>query len=218
VGAALLETVLAAAPGPLWAVVGEDDAVQLALFGLAGFTEARREDEVMVPVRTGPAAVPGLDLVPATEVDVAGLARLDERLRADVPGCAGWVTDPAELRDQFARPYFDPRTYLVAVAGGDLAGLVRVWRGREGVPRLGLVGVLPAYRRRGLATALLHRAFAPLAARGVPEVSAEVDAADTAAWALLRGFGAYRTGGTVELVLARAQPTKMQNGWPAGSA
>lgn len=217
VGAALLDEVVVAVPGPLHAVLGEDDAVQLALFGLAGFAEARREDEVLVPVRTGPADRPGITVVSATEVGVDRLARLDEQLRADVSGCAGWVTTAAEMSDQLDRPWFDPETYLVAAAGDDLAGLVRIWRRREGVPRLGLVGVRPAYRRRGLATALLHRAFAPLAARGVTEVSAEADAANAPAQALLRSFGARRTGGTVEL-RRNPQPTKMQNGWPAGSA
>jgi RimJ/RimL family protein N-acetyltransferase len=99
-------------------------------------------------------------------------------------------------------PWFDPATYPVAVdTAGEPAGLARVWRRRDGgTPRLGLVAVRRPYRRRGLATALLHRAFAPLAARGVTEVSAEVDAANAASRALLDRFGTRRTGGTVELL------------------
>lgn len=221
VGAALLDAVLDAVPGPLHAVLGEDDAVQRALFGLAGFAEVRREDEVLVPVtavpagaRPGPPA--GIELVSAADVPVEQLCRLDEQLRGDVPGTAGWVNDLDTFRElSFDPRWFDPATYVVALAGGEPVGLVRVHR-RARVPRLGLVGVLPAHRRRGLATALLHRAFAPLVAAGTAEVSAEVDAADTAAWALLRRHGAYRTGGTVEL-RCDAQPTKTQNGWPAGS-
>ena len=202
VGAELLDEVVAAVPGPLHAVLGEDDAVQVALYGLAGFAEVRGEDEVLVPVVIGPGEVAGVTVVSATEVGVRELCRLDELLRADVPGSDGWVNDPAEFEAlSFDPRWFDPETYLVAVAagGGGPVGLVRVWR-RVRVPRLGLVGVLPAYRRRGLATALLHRAFRPLAERGIAEVSAEVDAADTASRALLRRFGAYRTGGTVELL------------------
>lgn len=207
VGAELLEEVLRAVPGPLHAVLGEDDAVQLALFGLAGFAEVRRQDELLVRVRTGPADVAGFTLVSAADVDLADLARLDEELRADVPGSDGWVNEAAEFR-----------AWTVDAAGA-LAGLARVWGRTRGVPRLGLVAVRRPYRRRRLATALLHRAFAPLAARGGTEVSAEVDTANTASRALLDGFGTRRTGGTIELlhrVLDR-HPTKMQNGWPAGS-
>jgi hypothetical protein len=50
VGAELVETVIRAVPADLYSTVGEDDAVQLALLGLAGFTEVRREDEYVVPV------------------------------------------------------------------------------------------------------------------------------------------------------------------------
>ena len=39
------------------------------------------------------------------------------------------------------------------------------------------LGVIPAWRGRGIAQALLHRAFADLAARGQPEVTLGVDAA-----------------------------------------
>jgi ribosomal protein S18 acetylase RimI-like enzyme len=37
------------------------------------------------------------------------------------------------------------------VDGGRYVGLVRIWNGPLPVPRLGLIGVLPDYRRRGLA-------------------------------------------------------------------
>lgn len=86
------------------------------------------------------------------------------------------------------------------------AGLARVWN-NPGHPRLGLTGVTSGYRRRGLATALLAAVFAPLCDRGIGEVTAEVDATNTASNALLRGIGARRKGGSVELVLStRHQP------------
>ena len=55
------------------------------------------------------------------------------------------------------------------------------------------------YRRRGLATALLHAAFRPLAARGFTQVTAEADVTNGPSRTLLAHFGARRTGGTVEL-------------------
>jgi hypothetical protein len=42
--------------------------------------------------------------------------------------------------------------------------------------------------------------FAPLRDRGISEVAAEVDAASNASNALLRGIGAQRTGGSIELM------------------
>jgi hypothetical protein len=51
-----------------------------------------------------------------------------------------------------------------------------------------------------LATVLLAAVFAPLRDRGISEVAAEVDATNSASNALLRGIGAQRTGGSIELV------------------
>ncbi|WP_370452685.1 GNAT family N-acetyltransferase [Kribbella sp. VKM Ac-2568] len=50
---------------------------------------------------------------------------------------------------------------------GDYAGLVRIWNGPRPLPRLGLIGVLPAHRRRGLARALVQ----PLPPAGSARVS-----------------------------------------------
>jgi RimJ/RimL family protein N-acetyltransferase len=199
VGAELLETVVRAVPGDLYSTTGEDDAVQLALFGLAGFAEVRREDEYVIPVAAGDSTAPGCTLVSARDVGVARLARLDDELRQDVPGSGGWQNDLAEFTERTFDPrLFDPRTYLVAVDDrtGELAGLVRIWRASR-VPRLGLIAVRRPYR--GLATALLHAAFRPLAARGVTQVTAEADATNVPSRTLLARFGARRTGGTVEL-------------------
>ena len=200
---ALLDAVAAEVPGELHTLAGEDDADQLALLAAAGYRVVRREDELVVPV--GPALsatagpVPaGVTIAPADEKESDRLARLDERLRQDVPGSDGWVNDPAEFRAYTFDEHLDPRLYLVAVADGEYAGLVRVWRGHR-VPRLGLIGVLRWHRRRGLARALLHAAFTPLAERGVELVSAEADVTNAPAQALLGSLGAGRTGGTVEL-------------------
>lgn len=93
-----------------------------------------------------------------------------------------------------------PRT-LVAVddVNQAYAGLARVWN-NPGRPRLGLIGVMPGYRRRGLAKVLLAAVLAPLRGCGISEVAAEVDATNTASNALLLGIGARRTGGSIELV------------------
>ena len=73
--------------------------------------------------------------------------------------------------------------------------------------RLSLIGVLPGYRRRGLARALLAAVFGVLADRGAPEAVAEVADTSTASLALLDGLGARRTGGAVWLVRKRSPDT-----------
>jgi ribosomal protein S18 acetylase RimI-like enzyme len=192
--------------GEVFCTVDESDADALALCQRLSFVVNRRESRFLIPTDpdvTGlcAASVPeGFDLVRADEVDLDRLRLLDDALRQDVPGTDGWRWDEAGFRAEFDGA-FEPETYLIAVdeATGEYAGLVRVWRNPSG-PRLGMIGVLRRYRRRGLARALLARAFAVLHAQGLAEVSTEIDDANVASNALLQPLGARRTGGSVELV------------------
>ncbi|TDC47130.1 GNAT family N-acetyltransferase [Jiangella ureilytica] len=208
----LLDTVLAAeGDGDLYAEAGEDDGDRLSALTSRDFTVARREHLYAVPT-TPPTTPPGtaagwpdgFAVVSAADADMVRLTALDRDLRRDVPGTGEWRTDPRTFRrETFGDPEFDPSTYLVAVDGdtGGYAGLVRVWiRARPARPRLGLIGVLPAYRRRGLARALVARVFGVLRERGEAEVVCEVDETNAGSNALFAGFGARRIGGSVELV------------------
>jgi ribosomal protein S18 acetylase RimI-like enzyme len=202
----LAETMAKDLGGPVFTVVDEDDREHLGRWSALGFVDHRREDEFVVP--TDPAVTgldgavppPGYDLVGADAADEDRLRELDDRIRGDVPGSAGWVSSPEAFHAAVYDPrWFDPATHLVAVRDGAYAGLVRVAGGRR-LPRLGLVGVLPGHRRRGLARSLLAAAFRPLHERGVTQVGAEADATNEPSQALLRGIGATRTGGAIELV------------------
>ena len=166
-----------------------------------GFREQRSESNYEIPVVPFEAPVPeGLAVISAADTTLEELMALDCALRGDVPGAAGWQPDPQWFREEtYDSPYFDPQTYLVAVDGDTYVGLVRIWNGPRPLPRLGLVGVLPAYRRRGLATAMLARALGPLIARGERVVTAEVDTGNAASNALIRGLGGKMVGGAVEL-------------------
>jgi len=182
-----------------------------------GFAASRRESSYLIP--TDPAATgldafaepAGLVIISAAHADEDQLRLLDDALRQDVPGTAGWKWDPGDFREEtFDSDHFDPATYLVAVDEDscDYIGLVRVWN-NPGRPRLGLVGVLGPYRRRGLAGALLARAFRVLHERGQAVVTAEADDANLASSALLRRLGATRQAGFVELVRrAAAEPLR----------
>ena len=129
------------------------------------------------------------------------LRELDDRLRADVPGTKGWLTDPAEFHDYaFDEVHFDRATHLGAVDDGrqQFAGQVRIWANNSR-SRLRLVGVARPYRRRGLARRLLASALLPVHERGVDAVMAEVDPSNLAGLALLRGIGAVETGSSMVL-------------------
>ena len=196
---------------------GEHDALDAC--AEAGFAVHRRESYCRIPIDhavTGLAGAElpaGLGVLSAASADITWLRLLDDALRQDVPGCEGWLWDAEQFRAETFSRFFDPATYLVAVdrASGEYAGLVRIWRNRAG-PRLGLIAMLARYRRRGVARALLGRAFAVLAARGATSVAGEVDDTNVASVSLLTGLGARRYGGNVELI--RRRPGRSARDWP----
>jgi len=167
----------------------------------AGFVEHRREHTYEMPVRPIDAPVPsGVRVITADQTDLEPLMMLDCALREDVPGSEGWQPDPVWFREEtYDSPFFDPLTYRVALSGSDYVGLARIWNGPRPLPRLGLVGVLAPYRRRGLARALISQCFEPLVHRGATVVAAEADAADVAAAALLASLDATIVSTTIEL-------------------
>jgi GNAT superfamily N-acetyltransferase len=184
-----------------------DAEVRDRLMGL-GFVISRRDHIHTIPTDptvTGLSnvAVPaGLEVVTADWVDEDLLRELDDELKQDVPGADGWKWDRQGFRKEtYDAPDFDPATYLVAIeqASGHYAGLVRVWNRPSG-PRLGLIAVRRPYRRRGLARSLLAQAFGVLHDRGKAEVAAEVDVTNTGPNRLFAGLGAWRIGGSIELI------------------
>ncbi len=193
----------AAIGGECYATVDAADSPALLALTQAGFTQTRREDEYEIPVARVLAPVPaGIDVVTADKTELEPLMLLDCAIRADIPGAEGWQPDPVWFREEtYDSPYFDPQTYRVALAGRDYVGLARIWRPLPGhrYGRLGCVGVLAGYRRRGLARALIAQALEPLAGTAAAAVTAEADASDAAAHRLLASFGARITGGTIEL-------------------
>jgi ribosomal protein S18 acetylase RimI-like enzyme len=196
----------------LYVCVDEADSGQLASYLPLGFEVCRREGAYLVPTSPdvtglGDASLPpGLAVISAEDADEDRLRLLDDALRQHVPGADGWRWDAPGFHEETFCPAFDPATYLVAVAqaGGEYAGLLRVWNNPEG-PLLGLIAALPGYRRRGLARALIAQAFAVLRERGTTEVTAEIDDANVASISLFAGLGARRTGGSVELIRRRIQ-------------
>jgi ribosomal protein S18 acetylase RimI-like enzyme len=185
------------------ATIDASDETALAALAGAGFRESRRENEYEIPVTRVDAHVPtGIAIVTADNTELEPLMLLDCAIRADIPGSDGWQPDPVWfLAETYDSQFFDPQTYRVALDGDAYVGLARVWKALPGRDhrRLGCVGVLGPYRRRGLGRALIARAFTPLADAGETAVTAEADATNIASHSLLASFGARVTGGTVEL-------------------
>lgn len=79
-------------------------------------------------------------------------------------------------------PHFDPGLSLVAEDGNKIAGLsLNAWH-FSGDPTFGWVGILgvrPPWRRRGLGSALLRESFARFAQQGATRVGLGVDAENT---------------------------------------
>jgi mycothiol synthase len=92
-----------------------------------------------------------------------------------------FVPEPFEQwsSEAFGRENFDPELVLVAKEDGEVAGYsINGWHA-SGDPQFGWVGSLgvrPQWRRRGLATALLHQSFRDFRDRGATRVGLGVDA------------------------------------------
>ena len=173
----------------------------------AGFAAARREvtvevnlDEALAAI--GDARLPaGVSAISAADADVERLRLLDDALRDDIPGTAGWRSTPEEFADDnFGDSAFDHRTYLVAVDEGGYIGLVRVWMNRT-VPRIGMFGVLPTHRRRGITLALLARCLRVARDEGHRAAISEFDETNEASSGVFTRLGARQTGSTTELAL-----------------
>ena len=192
-----------AVAGECFATVDAANAeAQAALTG-AGFAQSRCENEYEIPVSRVAAEIPAcIEIVRADKTDLEPLMLLDCAIRADIPGSDGWQPDPVWFREEtYDSPFYDPRTYCVALDGSGYVGLARIWKPLPGAAcgRLGCVGVLAGYRRQGLGRALVARALAPLAGTGQTTVTAEADATNAASHALLTSFGGRVTGSVIEL-------------------
>ncbi|MEV4602826.1 GNAT family N-acetyltransferase [Amycolatopsis sp. NPDC049253] len=199
----LVRTMLTTLPEPLHTVVDETDHELLAAWREAGLTIRRREWEYVVPTDprvTGPALPPeGVTLVPAGTAEDGPLRELDRVVRAEVEATVGWQEMPAEVLVRPGDTIIDPAKYAVAAEAGEYVGLVRVVQVTR-LPRIGLVAVRTARRRRGIARALLVHSLGALHEAGIERASAEVNEANEAATALFEGLGARRANSTLELV------------------
>ena len=144
---------------------------------------------------------PGVTIVPLGRAEEVPLVALDHDVRAEVGAAVGWQRMPVEM---VARPdgspgVIDASKHVVAVRDGRYVGHARI----APLPRrsrLGLVAVLTAHRRQGLARAMLAELLGALHRDGIGEVFTEIDDRNAAALALFAGIGASPVGGAMELL------------------
>jgi mycothiol synthase len=105
---------------------------------------------------------------------------------------------PEVIRAIHATPTFDPEEILLVTEADAPSRLVAFTRiemvGRDRPPgqrvgEVGLIGVLPAWRRRGLGRELLRWGVTMLRGRGAGEIELSVEADNERATALYRGHG-----------------------------
>lgn len=200
-------------------VVDGDDAAR-AFFAARGFTPVRHLLELHLdlhappPAPVWPAGVSCRPFVPGRDEEVAW--RTHQAAFAEVPtylplDLEDWLDDRIR-RD----PAFDPELLLLAVTDDahdeQVVGLAVCRAGAEGASEDGWVrdlGVVPAWRRRGIGIALLRTAFAAFRLRGLTGAALEVD--DVTVEGALRlyrraGMRIVRRTDVVEKQLSLARP------------
>ena len=185
-GAALLDRMEARASqrlrgipaGKMHTAVGDADASAVELVRSRGFAHVRTFRHLQIDL-AGPPLDPG---EPPDGIAIGGIAPERDLRRVHAIFVEafsrewGYRVIPFEewLGSEVEVPSFDASLWLLATAGdasvGALTGVV--WGDRGWV---GELGVLAPWRGRGIASALLRRAFATFASRGLPRVMLNVD-------------------------------------------
>lgn len=204
----LVELVLSDLGRPLFVSVREPE--RASDLSAHGFVVADVSDVFEVKfadllVRAPDASAPaGVEIIDADHADRNALYELDVGLRRDVPGTEGWRGNRSWFDAEFEeRPPYDATAYLIARkrSTGAYLGLVRFWRNDTG-PRLGLIGVIPSWRRTRLAATLLRPAAEAAARWGWPSFVTETSRANRAVHPFLERLASEHVG-SISLMVRR---------------
>ncbi len=129
------------------------------------------------------------DFVVGTDEDA--WVRVNSAAFAHHPEQGSWTRADLEAREQEA--WFDPRGFLLAWRGSELAGFHWTKMHPDGAGEVYVIGVDPSAQGIGLGSVLLRHGLASLYDRGAREVLLYVDGSNTTAMQLYEryGFGHY---------------------------
>jgi RimJ/RimL family protein N-acetyltransferase len=131
----------------------------------------------------------GFDVRPATDDDRLGLAGILSLVAEERDKIA--TEPPVDIEARAAA--FDLEGSFVAVAGGTIIGSINVHPHRWGFGGIGML-VVPAWRSRGVGSALLTAAIDWARMRGLHKLSLDVFPGNVVAIALYRKFGFVEEG------------------------
>lgn len=163
-------------------LLGDGDRCTPRLYERGGYAPVRHFWRLVAHLDTLPETEPrplppGVELVPYDHPHDAEAvhAAYEEAFRDH------WEHRPTPFdewaRRRFGDQRFDPSLWLLARAGDELAGFaLNAWKTGGDWGWVDALGVRPAWRRRGIAEALLHAAFAEFRRRGETRVALGVDA------------------------------------------
>lgn len=159
-----------------YATIGEHSQ---PFFESRGYSAVRHQWRMAIDLDREPevADPPGVEIRPYR----AGEERAIHEALEEAWSVGGWEHQPRAFeeyaRGTFDRPGHDSTLCLVAVTDGRIAGAsLNDWKRNGDWGWIGTLGVRPAFRRRGIAEALLKRSFAEFFRRGELRVALGVDA------------------------------------------
>jgi mycothiol synthase len=221
IGASMWETLRAelderaARVACLWA----DDGTACREFVVRrGFVEVVRAYEQVLALANASAAVGGDDSLAARGMRIATLAALGSgedvlsevydlytSTRIDQPTLGRVTARPFEewRREVFEELHAIPEAFFIAIAGDRMVGCCALHPSAEDVARILITGVLPAFRRRGIARALKLRAHGWARENGYREIHTSTAAANAGMVALntALGYAIVDSWGGYELTL-----------------
>jgi mycothiol synthase len=200
-GAALLETMEARASQRLRGIpaavlhtaINDEEAAAATLVRSRGFEHVRTFRQLQIDLDGSPrdpSEPPAGTRIRAIEPE-RDIRRIHAIFVEAFSGEWGYRPIPFEewIATEVETPSYDPSLWLLATDGDEAVGALSglVWGDRGWV---GELGVRAPWRGRGIASALLRRAFATFASRGLPRVMLNVDSENsTGAVRLYEGVG-----------------------------
>lgn len=160
------------------------DEIATTVYTAAGFAIVRHSFQMRIELLEQPAAP---QFPPGLEVRTMRDGEEEAIHRAHMDAFADHWDFHEQSYVQWRRwhrdaDFFDPSLWLLVLEGEEIAGLALCGQHHSGEPDFGWVdvlGVRPAWRRRGLGEALLRKGFRSMYARGFTRIGLGVDAENT---------------------------------------